>query len=109
MRKVTLLIAGIFLIASLLLNAYLLLRPSGTSGALAPADAQWVSKALHHRSDQEHVSVEAISRLNRASVIHFTDQVCIGLSPAAGVAGGRSVVCFESRTGRVIKSEAVGE
>lgn len=109
MRKVTSAIAGVSLIASLALNGYFLFRPSGSSDALGSIDAPWASKALRYRADQEHVPVDAISRLNRASVIYFTNQVCVGLSPSVGVAGGRSVVCFDVRTGKVLKSEAVGE
>jgi len=109
MRKVNFLVVGILLVVSLLLNGYLLWRSSGASDVLSPADAQWVSKALQHRADQERVPVETISRLNRASVIRFTDQICVGLSPAVGVAGGRSVVCFDSQDGRAVRSEAIGE
>ena len=109
MRKVVFIGASLVLSASLILNGYLLTNSRLGDRPLTPQDSQWVFQALRHRAEQERVPVDTMRRLNQAAVVHFKEQVCVGLSPSAGVAGGRSVVCFDETTRRIVRSEIVGE
>lgn len=108
MRKMSL-IVGSVLLASLLLNVYLFAGRCRMSRAPTPADAQWTAQAELYRAEQEQVPVEVIRRLNQAAIVYFKDQVCVGLSPAIGVVGGKTAVCFDPKTRKVVRDESTGE
>jgi len=79
--------------------------------AREPTGAEFaaIMKAQAWKAKREGASVEAIARLTQPSVIYFSKATCVQLKPAPGVAGGRTVICFDKQSGAVVNVEEIGE
>ena len=109
MRKVIFILAVAALAVSLFLNIHLWFGLGRNDRQPRSGDTQWATKALEVRATREHAPIEVIEQLNDTAVVHFKEQVCVGLAPAGGVAGGRSVICFDRSSGRVTRDESLAE
>ena len=108
MRKLILSILLIALALSLITNVYLLTSYQSRN-EVYDSDKEWITKAIQVRAARQHASPQAVARLSRACVVHFRDDVCVGLSPARGVLGGDNVVCLARSSGQVTREENFGE
>lgn len=103
-------IINALLALSLATNAYLFtsLRTHGDE-EMSRGDRRIAERALNERAGQESVPLATIERLNRATVVHFSQETCVELSPAAGVVGGSTIFCYDKRTEAPTRNEKVGE
>ena len=97
------------LVLSLGANIYLVMFSLPPVWPINEQDKGFIKRTILIESVWQHGSVEDTIRLTDSSIVHFINETCVELHNAPGVVGGKTVTCFDEKSGEVTKRKKIGQ
>lgn len=97
------------LFISIIGNVYQYYSRPRSAARMSESDKSFVAKAVSLNAKRDKASEATVARLTTPTVINFRTKTCVQLAPAWGVVGGRTIVCFDRKTGAVSDMEEIGQ